>query len=70
MNFKPKPGEKNPNAKLTWKKVREIRKRAGNGEKKKDLSETYGVALRTVSAVVRREHWREDGSPYMPDFRW
>lgn len=71
MNWSPKPGEKNPNAKLNWKKVREIRKRAENGEKKKDLSQMYGVALRTISAVVKGEHWREDGSPYMTDrFTW
>lgn len=70
MNWTPKPGEKNPNAKLNWQKVREIRKRAENGEKKKELSNIYGVALRTISAVVKGEHWREDGSPYMPDFKW
>lgn len=65
MNWSPKPGEKNPNAKLNWQKVREIRSRAENGEKKKDLALAYGVALRTISAVVKREFWREDGSPYI-----
>ena len=71
MNFKPKKGEKNPNAKLNWEKVREIRRRAENGEKRKDLAEEFGVALRTVSAVVKREFWREDGSTYLPKFpKW
>lgn len=78
MNWKPKPGEKNPNAKLNWEKVREIRGRADQaemrgekkGEVKKELSKMYGVALRTVSAILRGERWREDGSPYMPDFKW
>lgn len=64
-------GEKNPHAKLNWKKVKEIRKRAEDGEKKKTLAEQYGVALRTISAVVKGEYWREDGSPYIPSgFRW
>lgn len=78
MNWTPKPGEKNPNAKLNWAKVRKIRKIAeeaeARGEKKsevkRELSRIYGVALRTVSAVVKGEHWREDGSQYMPDFKW
>lgn len=70
MNWRPKPGEQNPNAKLTWKKVKEIRKLAKEGKKKKDLSIQFGVALRTISCVVKGERWREDGSPYIPDFKW
>lgn len=71
MNWRPKPGEKNPNAKLNWSKVKEIRYKAEKGEAKKTLAEQYGVALRTISAIVKREYWREDGSPYMPSgFRW
>ncbi len=70
MNWKPKPGEKNPNAKLTLKEVREIRKLARNGKKKKELSILFGVALRTISSIVKGESWREDGSPYIPDFKW
>lgn len=74
MNFTPKPGEKNPHAKLNWQKVREIRERAKKGEKKTELSTMYGVALRTISAVVKGEYWREDGSQYMPEipksYRW
>ncbi len=70
MNWKPKPGEKNPNAKLTLKEVREIRKLARDGKKKKDLSILFGVALRTISSVVKGESWREDGSPYIPDLKW
>lgn len=71
MNFRAKPGDKNPNAKLNWEKVREIREKAKNGESRITLSEYYGVALRTIASVVNREKWREDGSPYMPGgFRW
>lgn len=71
MKFKSRQGEKNPHAKLNWEKVREIRRRAENGEKRKDLAEEFGVALRTVSAVVKREFWREDGSTYLPKFpKW
>lgn len=67
MNWQPKPGEKNPKAKLTWVKVREIRSKAACGVKKKELAKMYKVALRTISAVVKREHWREDGSLYLPE---
>lgn len=71
MNWRPKPGEKNPNAKLNWSKVKEIRYKAEKGEAKKTLAKQYGVALRTISAIVKREYWREDGSPYIPSgFRW
>lgn len=70
MNWNPKPGGKNPNAKLTLKEVREIRRLARNGKKKKELSILFGVALRTISSVVKGESWREDGSPYIPDFKW
>ena len=70
MNWNPKPGEKNPNAKLTLKEVREIRRLARDGKKKKDLSILFGVALRTISSIVKGETWREDGSPYVPDFKW
>lgn len=70
MNWTPKPGEKNPNAKLTLGKVREIRKLAKEGKTRKELSDMFDVALRTVSSVVKGERWREDGSPYIPDFRW
>lgn len=66
MNWRPKPGEKNPNAKLNWSKVKEIRYKAEKGEAKKTLAKQYGVALRTISAIVKREYWREDGSPYIP----
>ena len=69
MNWKPKPGEKNPNAKLNWKKVHEIRKRAKNGEKRKDLAVVYGVALRTISSVVKGEQWIEGDGVYVPFYR-
>lgn len=71
MNYKPKKGEKNPNAKLNWEKVREIRRMAEKGVEKKDMVPVYGVSLRTVSAVIKGEYWREDGSSYMTSrFKW
>ncbi len=70
MNWKPKIGEENPHAKLTWEKVREIRRLAKEGKTRKELSAMFGVALRTISCVVKGERWREDGSPYVPDFKW
>jgi len=70
MNWRPKPGEKNPNAKLTLEEVREIRRLAREGRKRKELADIFGVALRTVSSIVKGEHWREDGSPYIPNLKW
>lgn len=70
MNWKPKPGERNPNAKLTLAKVREIRRLAREGKTRKELAELFSVALRTVSSIIKGERWREDGSLYIPDFKW
>lgn len=70
MNWTPKPGEKNPNAKLTLAKVREIRRLARDGKTRKELAGLFNVALRTVSSIIKGERWREDGSPYIPDFKW
>ncbi len=61
-------GENNTKAILDWQKVREIRKKADEGVKKSDLAKKYGVSLRTVSAVINREYWREDNTPYIPKF--
>lgn len=70
MNWKPKPGERNPNAKLTLAKVREIRRLAREGKTRKELAELFAVAIRTVSSIIKGERWREDGSHYIPDFKW
>lgn len=67
MNWKTKRGEKNPNAKLNLSQVREIRYRAERGAKSKDLAQEFGVARRTLSAIIHQEIWREDGSVYMSD---
>jgi hypothetical protein len=50
-------GSKHGQAKLTWRKVAEIRKRASTGELYNIISEDYGVCPTTISNVVRRRSW-------------
>lgn len=53
-------GEKHGRAKLSWKKVRKIRKlyiRGKYGQRK--LAKRYGVALRTISTIVHNLAWKE-----------
>lgn len=66
MNWKPKKGEKNPNAKLTWEKVREMRRLERIGKDRKYLAEKFNVSLRTVASVVIGEHWQEGQYVHYP----
>ncbi len=50
-------GEDHPNAVLTAEKVREIRRRATEGESRKAIAASLGVAYTTVGAIIRREAW-------------
>lgn len=50
-------GEKCGMSKLTEKAVRQIRKQAALGVRKKILAERYGVAYATVTDVVSRRSW-------------
>ena len=51
-------GERQHLAKLTEKQVREIRKRKAAGEFLREIAPDYGVSLRTVSLICRREIWK------------
>jgi HNH endonuclease len=56
---KPKPGEKNPAAKLTAKEVRAIRKEyAGGGVTHAELGVSYGVSRSTITLIVSRKKWK------------
>lgn len=56
-------GEQNHQAKLTWEKVREIRRRAATGAVYYDLAKEYGVHYSTIKLVVYGQTWKEGGSP-------
>ena len=66
MNFKPKPGEKNPNARLTWKDVRTIRELYEHGMARMDLAKRFGVSVRSIAMIVAGVTWQEDGYVYRP----
>lgn len=53
--------EKNPSAKLTMKKVKEMRKRRAAGESFGSLAARYGVSRSTAWDVCSEATWREDG---------
>jgi len=50
-------GETHWRAKLAENDVIEIRKRHDNGEKKRSLSNEYGVSFQTISHIVNRVTW-------------
>ena len=52
-------GEKNGNARLNWNIVREIRDRAANGDKLKDIAKHYGLSPGHVSQIVNNKMWKE-----------
>lgn len=64
----PKPGDTNPNAKLTWEQVREIRRvygpptRFGRGKKPRviDLAQRYGISEHQISRIIHYECFREE----------
>lgn len=50
-------GEKNSMAKLTEAMVREIRRRRRAGENLIPIAKDFGIAMQTVSRIVRRDRW-------------
>lgn len=50
-------GEKNPNHKLTWERVGEIRARYVEGARQKALAQEFGVTQAHVSAIVLGKSW-------------
>lgn len=59
-----KGGEDNINAKLTWDKVREIREKYLQTERKygiiKKLTEEYGVHRDTIAGILKNKTWKEE----------
>lgn len=53
-------GEKNPASKLTWEKVRDIRRRVFNGETQRSVAKRYGVGHQNIGHIIKNKTWRED----------
>jgi hypothetical protein len=49
----------NPNTKLDWNKVREIRRRVAAGEKPFAIQGEYGISNSTIHSIVHNKSWRE-----------
>jgi DNA invertase Pin-like site-specific DNA recombinase len=56
-------GERNPAAKLSWDKVREIRRRAANGESGASLARAFGVSETATYRVIGNSTWHENLLP-------
>jgi group I intron endonuclease len=55
-----KIGENNPNAKLIWEKVREIRRRyEEEAISQQKLANEYGITQTTVGEIIRGEIWKD-----------
>lgn len=53
-------GERNGHARLTATQAREIRERHSNEDTTpRELASTYGIAVRTIYAVLKGETWRD-----------
>lgn len=52
-------GEESPNSKLTWEKVRDIRKRSESGETQRSIAARYGIDKSNVAAIIRKKTWKE-----------
>jgi hypothetical protein len=50
-------GERNSQAKLTNKKVREIRRLWGGGATQRHIAKLFDVAPITISRIIRGERW-------------
>lgn len=51
-------GERNPQAKLTAKDVREIRLRVLAGERMGDIAREFGVSPSNITVIMKYERWR------------
>lgn len=54
----PVAGEKHPAARLTERDVRDIRRRAAEGEPRSGLALRYGITRENVRRIVLRQTWR------------
>lgn len=55
----PAKGERVCGAKLTWEKVREIRRLASLGAVHNDLAKQFGICNSTISKIVLMRRWKE-----------
>ena len=55
---KPMPGESNPRARLNEHAVREIRRRASQGESTASLCARFGLSRTSVRYIATRRSWR------------
>lgn len=53
-------GEAHHLAKLSWPIVRDMRRRASEGESAKQLAERFGVFHQHVRKILRGERWKEE----------
>ena len=60
VNPKPQPGEDNPSAKLTWKKVDFIRKSFASGTQAECLADEFKVSKSSIYTICRGESWRKN----------
>lgn len=51
-------GEKHGSAKLNENQIREVRRRAANGEPQRNIAADYGITVGTVSNIKMRHTWR------------
>lgn len=65
---KPRPGEANNKARLTWALVETIRTAYNSGENLSDLSRRFGFARSTLREVVNGRNWRRPDVPIRPRF--
>jgi hypothetical protein len=56
-------GDNNGRAKLTWLRVRDIRRRYANGERICDLAIEHGVTDGAIAAVVELRTWKPERDP-------
>ena len=60
----PRPGEDNPNAKLTWNAAWEIRRLAREGWTRSELAKVFQIGKTTANRIVRNESWVD--ASYIP----
>lgn len=58
MVYGNREGENNGHARLREREVREIRKRAAEGETQEVLAAAFGVDDSHISLIVRRKRWK------------
>jgi hypothetical protein len=61
-------GERHGRSKLTWNKVREIRRKLLLKIPRKELAKEYGVSLGTIKQIKANEIWIEEGYSHKKTF--